>query len=99
MNIPSSEKFLKAVAGADSAAMVRASEVRSILCEAEGEVEIWVRNQGVSGDVSHLTVTIPADGESAYMDALAKEIAFGGDVVIDLASFSTGTAVAIDLTA
>tara|TARA_S200002703_G_scaffold115338_1_gene100914 strand:- start:4924 stop:5223 length:300 start_codon:yes stop_codon:yes gene_type:complete len=99
MNIPSSEKFLKAVAGTDSAAMVRASEVRSIICDTEGEVEIWVRNQGVSGDVSHLTVTIPADGESAYMDALASEIAFGNDAVIDLASFSTGTAVAIDATA
>ena len=99
MNIPFEHKFLKAVAGTDDAAMVRASEIRSIVCDTEGEVEIWMKDQGVSGDVSHITVTIPADGESAYMSDLANEIVFGNSAVIDLASFSTATAVAVDATA
>lgn len=98
MNIPFNAKYLKAIAGTDDAALIPVTEVRSIVCDTEGEVEIWVKNQGVSGDVSLLTVTIPADGEEAYMDALSKEIAFGNSVVIDLASFSTATAVAVTAT-
>tara|TARA_R100001510_G_scaffold4815_1_gene3786 strand:+ start:1603 stop:1923 length:321 start_codon:yes stop_codon:yes gene_type:complete len=85
MNVPANQKYLLFVAAADNACMIKADEIRCINCDADGKVEFFPATQGISGDVSDIEVTIAADGEKAFFEALVNEIAFGNSAVIVVA--------------
>ena len=90
MNVPANQKYLLFVDAADTACMIKADQLRCINCDTEAKVEFFPQNQGVAGDVSDIEVTIPADGEKAFMLALANEIAFGNEAVITVADDVAG---------
>jgi len=106
MNVPASNKFLVFVDAADDAAMFPLANLQSATCAADGVVQIKFSpgslGTGQAASVDSVAVTIAADGEKAFFEALANEIVFGNSAAIvvadDVNSVYLGTASACAIT-
>jgi len=106
MNVPASNKFLVFVDGGDDAAMFPLSNLQSATCAADGVVQMKFApgslGVGQAASIDSVAVTITADGEKAFFEALANEIVFGNSAAIvvcdDVNSIFLGTASACAIT-
>lgn len=106
MNVPASNKFLVFIDGADDAAMFPLGNLQSATCAADGVVQMKFTpgslGDGQAASVDSVAVTIAADGEKAFFEALANEIVFGNSAAIvvadDVNSVYLGTASACAIT-
>ena len=106
MNVPASNKFLVFVDDADDAAMFPLANLQSVTCAADGAIVMKFHpgslGTGQAASIDSVAVTIAADGEKAFMLALANEINFGNSAAIvvadDVNSVYLGTASACAIT-
>jgi len=106
MNVPANNKFLVFVDAADDAAMFPLSNLQSATCAADGVVQMKFApgslGVGQAASIDSVAVTITADGEKAFFEALANEIVFGNSAAIvvcdDVNSIFLGTASACAIT-
>tara|TARA_R110002020_G_scaffold403304_5_gene613414 strand:- start:2842 stop:3171 length:330 start_codon:yes stop_codon:yes gene_type:complete len=106
MNVPASNKFLVFVDAADDAAMFPLGRLQSATCAADGVIQMKFApgslGVGQAASIDSVAVTIAADGEKAFFEALANEINFGNSASIvvadDVNSVYLGTASACAIT-
>ena len=105
MNVPANNKFFVFIDAADDAAMYPVSRLQSATCASDGAVIMKFApgslGTGQAASVDVITVTIAADGEKAFFEALANEVNFGNSASIvvahDVNSVYLGSASAVSI--
>lgn len=89
------KKFLQFVSDADDAATFPADSLQSMVCDADAVVKMRFHpstkgTANTASDVDLVTLTITSDQETAVMEAISKEIAFGKDAFVSICNDVTG---------
>ena len=103
MNVPANNKYFVFIDAADDAAMYPIERLQSATCATDGTILMKFApgslGVGQAASVDVVTVTIAADGEKAFFEAMANEINFGNSPAIvvadDVNSVYLGTASAV----
>ena len=103
MNVPANNKYFVFIDAADDAAMYPIGNLQSATCASDGAILMKFApgslGVGQAASIDVVTVTIAADGEKAFFEALANEINFGNSAAIvvadDVNSVYLGTASAV----
>ena len=106
MNVSANNKYFVFIDAADDAAMFPVGNLQSATVAGDGAVIMKFSpgslglGQAVSLDI--VTVTIAGDGEKAFFNAIANEVAFGNSAAIivadDVNSVYLGTAASVVFT-
>jgi hypothetical protein len=96
------KKFLQFVSAADDAATFPADSLQSMVCDADGVVKMRfypsiLGTANTASDVDLVTLTITSDQETAVMESISKEIAFGKDAFISVCNDVTSENLHVDI--